>query len=777
MPQPQETTDPNSRAFERALTTLKSAVGTLKLYPRESPICQQVLHTVHEPIQNFLKTAEQVSVNDTGTGLTMDGSKPIQVKGFRELLLPHKIRNVKFIRGVNALEVSTLCEGLGKKKEELGAVPNFNAWLAAKGVKYIQTDEIRYIDILDNERVVIRGMGEISGTPGESGGIANSNSEGRGRSPGTEEDGSIGSGDPGFQGGRAGNTSSLNLGGGASVIQVVQQTLQQISSMPDAALQGALRDSLVSDLAQMAPEKLQDLFTSPEAGQGPMSDVVQDLVQNLPLQKIEDILRYVAEQHQQVKVQIQSESDRAQRLNLLNTFIRQVMNAPASRELSPEMYSYLSTLGLLEHVPGGSLKGGQYFSFTAVAKNLMEVPVHLLVTAPLRDHLLDLVKNLSAGEPDETLPRLIERVLENLDSFDDALRNHTVTTLGKLHGVVSSGGQVELAELLREKLLASAGAERNLEVYKSTAAALLNVAMADLLQWQYNAVAKILALYRRHSLESFAIPQGRFEQARRLVHDFAQRSADSLCADLALPEHQSGALQVLAQLSEEATESLLATLRRSPNPRTQQAVLQALEAVGIGRQKILLEQLQVGAGPKELLQAIGLITPFIQSSMVSRFVPLLQHPSGQVRHEIVSILARMDSPNIPNLLLPLLTDPDPHVKQAVIRFIGEHKPPHAAEKLIALIHGAPASLQEVICIALGQLQNPMAIPVLIKCLSDHTGFLSKKPLYEENVRVRAASALAGFLKDPQVAKALKKAAQDRNPLVRQTAEQVLRNPV
>src|SRR5206468_1949373 len=113
-------------------------------------------------------------------------------------------------------------------------------------------------------------------------------------------------------------------------------------------------------------------------------------------------------------------------------------------------------------------------------------------------------------------------------------------------------------------------------------------------------------------------------------------------------------------------------------PRTQQTILQAMEAIGVGSQKCLLEQIQVGAGPRELLQLIGLIMPFVTPAMLSRFAPLLQHPSGMVRCEVVLLLAKMNDPNIPGLLTPLLKDPDPHVQQAVIRYMGEYHPPNAA---------------------------------------------------------------------------------------------------
>src|ERR1043165_8143585 len=103
-----EPTDLLLKTLERALLTLKTVVGTLRLYPRQSPICQQSLQGAHEPIQTYLQRVDHIVINDTGKDLATEG-KPIQVKGLRELMVPHAIRNLRISRGVTQAEISTLC--------------------------------------------------------------------------------------------------------------------------------------------------------------------------------------------------------------------------------------------------------------------------------------------------------------------------------------------------------------------------------------------------------------------------------------------------------------------------------------------------------------------------------------------------------------------------------------------------------------------------------------------------------------------------------------------
>src|SRR5262249_29889623 len=150
-------------------------------------------------------------------------------------------------------------------------------------------------------------------------------------------------------------------------------------------------------------------------------------------------------------------------------------------------YAYLSTLGLLDHVQGASLKGGQYFSFTAVTKNLMELPSPFLVTEPLADHVLELVKNLCTKESDEPIQMLLHKILENLDEVDESLRTKTVALLPKIYAILSTHNKIQLGEHLTKSLTRLAEGENNLEAYTIVVTALANIAIDQMIKSQYDA--------------------------------------------------------------------------------------------------------------------------------------------------------------------------------------------------------------------------------------------------------------------------------------------------
>jgi hypothetical protein len=195
------------------------------------------------------------------------------------------VRNLRFNRQVTLAEITALCEGLGKRKEELAPYPDFMSWLASRGVEHIQADDIRYIDVKENERVVLRGKGQVA------------------RDESSE------------------------------IAADLKENLNQIEKIPEEGVHDLLRGELAKELTHLAPEKLHELFMSRDAQSGPTADIINKVTESLPLNKIEDILRFAVEQHHQIKVQVQSQSDRTQRIALLKNFMRQVLRAPARREI------------------------------------------------------------------------------------------------------------------------------------------------------------------------------------------------------------------------------------------------------------------------------------------------------------------------------------------------------------------------------------------------------------------------------------------------------------
>ena len=91
-----------------------------------------------------------------------------------------------------------------------------------------------------------------------------------------------------------------------------------------------------------------------------------------------------------------------------------------------------------------------------------------------------------------------------------------------------------------------------------------------------------------------------------------------------------------------------------------------------------------------------------------------------------------------------------------------------------------APVQEEICASLAQWKTPGAIEPLLKLLNVESGMTS---LFRQNanevpekLRSRAALALAPFIGDKEVFKALQRALQDKSPVVQAAARAVFASP-
>ncbi len=138
---------------------------------------------------------------------------------------------------------------------------------------------------------------------------------------------------------------------------------------------------------------------------------------------------------------------------------------------------------------------------------------------------------------------------------------------------------------------------------------------------------------------------------------------------------------------------------------------------------------------------------------------LLHDESAVVRAEAAEALGGTDGDAMP-FLLQAVDDPDERVVEAVATAFGELADERATDWLLdaAQTH-ADRLVREAAVVALGSIGDPSVLPVLLDLV------VSAPP----QVRRRTVVALTAF-DDPAVGDALRKATEDRNPMVREVAE-------
>jgi hypothetical protein len=139
-------------------------------------------------------------------------------------------------------------------------------------------------------------------------------------------------------------------------------------------------------------------------------------------------------------------------------------------------------------------------------------------------------------------------------------------------------------------------------------------------------------------------------------------------------------------------------------------------------------------------------------------------PSARVRAEAAEALGVISGGL--EALLRATHDPDPLVREAAATALGEHAARAAVPRLIdAAEHDSDRLVREAAVAALGAVGDPAALPVLLLLVA------SGPP----QIRRRAVVALTVF-DGPEIEPALRAAARDRNPMVREVAEMVVGRP-
>lgn len=148
---------------------------------------------------------------------------------------------------------------------------------------------------------------------------------------------------------------------------------------------------------------------------------------------------------------------------------------------------------------------------------------------------------------------------------------------------------------------------------------------------------------------------------------------------------------------------------------------------------------------------------------VDEHTAALHDPAVAVRRRAVAIAARVPGDRPPTLL-SALEDADPVVAETAAWACGERQPPEpgTAAALTALATEHDEHLvREAAVAALGAVGDPIGLPAVLSALGGRA-----------TLRRRAVVALAAF-EGPEVESALRRALDDRDRQVRQTAEDLL----
>ncbi len=712
----------------KALTMLRSAIVNARIYPKGSQMVDVSIKGALEAFQAALESASAITVTDAQGKLLVDGKDAPEARDFRPFLVSHEIQSLRFTKGVELAEMTTLVEGLGRKKGQYDTKPNFKEWLKGQNVSHVLVEEVQFVALQKGD-VVVQQITQLL---------------------------------------------EQNSHDVPSLISSLDESVRLMDQLPDDKSKQEARKHMAHHLSTLPPHQLRELFENKLPENVEKAGLRDDVVQAMTREKLEETLEEVHKWYDQIKQSAASDLEAVEKLNGLKSFLGKILHSPASKNVSFAMYEELLNVGLLEEIPQGVQKG-ERSSLNAQVEQLLSMPSASLLDPPVRQNFPELLKALCGMGMDEALQKLTDKMMENLKNTAPLMRETAVKTLKLFQDTFASNRKEKQFLAIVSAFRQMADQESSPEVYHQVATALQAAAMEMLVGWKFEESALLLALLRRHSREESPISQKKKQFAARALQEFAAKGLDTLCADInaSVKERQEGSYKVLAELGEDAVPSLIEAMKRSMDPRTKQAAAQALKRLGTAAKDPLVKQMTLNTPADVLVKLVPILEEFVDTSLLPTLTALSQHAEPLVRRQVARLLARVQDTKAQALLFAMLGDSDPEAQTEIIRMIGDLKIAAAVPELIKHLPTAYPSAQEEICITFGTLKDKRTIPELIKLLQNHGSFWKKSSGTPESTRVRIVWALGQMMPDVEAEKALQKAQKDSAMVVQRAAQNAL----
>ncbi len=280
------------------------------------------------------------------------------------------------------------------------------------------------------------------------------------------------------------------------------------------------------------------------------------------------------------------------------------------------------------------------------------------------------------------------------------------------------------------------------------------------------------------------------QRARELISEHRQ-TLETLPTRLSQTDALSQLLQSLDEATSHPTEDELSDLFGELRAEALGTLMGWLPKLNNERVKSLVQssaERLAQANAAEVLKALASEDPAVQLNMVrlagrlklpgapDGMGPLLERGERELKLAVVEALTTIGSPGATRLLEKAIDDVERDVRIAAVKFLGQRGHRNAFPRIESAVSGnklKDADLTEKMAFfeAYGALAGESGIAALERLLVGKGGLLSRK----EDPETRACAAMAlGKIRTPAARDVLQKAAQDKEPLVRNAVNRALR---
>ncbi len=395
------------------LKELNSTIKRLSIYPADHPAVKLVLKETSELFQEFFKTKTEIVLGKVENKLVLEGetldANLISEKVWNTLE-KQKIKSISFLKGLSQEELRTFLEFFLKKEEE-----DLSDYLQKNKITHLKLNRLHYEVVSDDEKVVKAEFMEKMQLKGELSRVIREHPEllkdillgkiieqeklrmlyKKAGSPSSQEGGEKSSGSSGSGGG--GWSEGEGIGGGIDLKKTLEDLKAEIDNLTD------------DEILALLTYQLKQSF------------------QNMPQDK--------------------ESSDEALQM------VKKALEKRDKRKLLPQLKELLSGYGIIDERYFDLLINESYQNKEEIVLSALHFLEELEKNRIEKKNLEEKIKGI-LHSPDEKLKKkIIDTLLEKLDSKDDLLRQDSVTVLKKMIELSISEEKEEDFVYIKDKLL------------------------------------------------------------------------------------------------------------------------------------------------------------------------------------------------------------------------------------------------------------------------------------------------------------------------------------
>jgi len=399
-----------------------------------------------------------------------------------------------------------------------------------------------------------------------------------------------------------------------------------------------------------------------------------------------------------------------------------------------------------------------------------------------------LLQKLYRAQRHDTVLKLVENLLDNLEDMSPEIRLKTAETLRNIPAALEMSRRLQefpVAYEMKDRLLERLERERELsEVYTTLAACLASLAQTFILSEDYDAALDIIDTFWRHnSSDDTRKPEQRRTALEAVATVASPEVLDNLADILREGDIQTitEVAEILIKFEDKSVQPLIQVLKDSEDLLVRRVTFEALENIGKDAILTLINDLEKYNPWHMYRNIISILAEIGNRSIIQSLARFIKHQNPEVRRETIKALSKIRTPETISLLVEALGDRDEQVQKEACIGLGRMRDVSTAPILMDVLK-PPRSFKKqrhrtnavktAALWALGEIGDYSAIPYCREILQKRSWlpFLGKG---KDDLRAAAALAL-GRIDSDECREILQQYRDDRSDAVRRAAIEALR---